>query len=225
MQLAFIDKLLTAPNAVYSDVIIIALITTGVVLLLHGGLSMMRGKTEPRQRWGWWSRLVYLGTITGVGILGVTSLYSTLAHGHMEEWFLLIHLAGAGMFTACLALFALTFAHRHRFAKQAASAEIVDTRLSRAQRSHARRVEKDDEYHVEKTPCPAPIGGITKLTFWLILISGFTTAATMLISMLPILGTHDMEQMLTLHRYAGLMLVVTMVIHFYLVMMGRLGRG
>lgn len=198
MSLAIIDNLLNTPNATYPDAIKVALLATGIMVVLHAVVSMMKSKGQPRPRWGWWSRLVYLGTITGVAVLGATSIYSVLAHGHMEEWFLLVHLTGAGMFTACLALIALTFAHRNRFAGRK---QTEDQRIN------------------------APFGGLAKITFWLILVSGVATAGTMLFSMLPIMGTHDMEQMLTIHRYAGLMLVVATVVHVYLVVMGKLGRA
>ncbi len=207
MPLAVIDNLIHSPNATYPDAIKVALGATAIVILLHAVMSMMRGKGESRPQWGWWSRLVYLGTVTGVAILGATSIYAVLAHGHMEEWFLLVHLTGAGMFTACLALVALTFAHRNRFGHGRIASNHEHNELS------------------EADTITAPFGGFAKLTFWLILLTGLLTAATMLFSMLPIMGTHEMEQMLTIHRYAGLALVVVTIMHVYLIVMGRLGRA
>ena len=57
--------------------------------------------------------------------------------------------------------------------------------------------------------------------FWLFLLAGFTVLITMLVSMLPIFGTDGLNILLDIHRYAGLLAVVTLFIHFYCVLLQR----
>ncbi len=46
----------------------------------------------------------------------------------------------------------------------------------------------------------------------------------MLLSMLPVLGTQQMNQMITIHRYAGLVLVIATIVHLYTVVLSKLRR-
>jgi hypothetical protein len=177
---------------------------TAIVLALHLVFSLARGKCDRRPRWALLTKLIYLSTFASVLVLGVTSFYSVIDHGAMHGWFLLIHVASAGGFVVCLMLIALIWALPSRPCAGS-------------------NVRADDPLH--ETKSAARFGSITKLCFWLILISGVVTAGSMLLSMLPLMGTESLLQMITLHRYAGLVLVVSMLIHGYSVMLGRLGRG
>jgi hypothetical protein len=62
-----------------------------------------------------------------------------------------------------------------------------------------------------------------KLMFWIILLGGFVVTMTMLLSMLPLFGTDGLYQLLDIHRYAGLLVVVALAIHLYAVVLQRLG--
>ncbi|MEX2216026.1 MAG: hypothetical protein WD768_18080, partial [Phycisphaeraceae bacterium] len=177
---------------------------TAAVLLLHLLVSLARGKGERRPRWAILTKLIYLGTVITVLILGVTSFYSVLDHGAMHGWFLLLHVASAGGFVVCLMLIAIIWAMPSQFCFGSTPARPAEP----------------------GTPRPvAKFGSLTKLSYWLILISGLVTAGTMLISMLPLLGTESLLQMITLHRYAGLLLVVATLVHLYTVFLGKLGRA
>ena len=57
--------------------------------------------------------------------------------------------------------------------------------------------------------------------FWLFLTSGLAVILTMLLSMLPIFGTDGLHVLLDIHRYAGLMAVVVLTLHFYCVLLQR----
>ena len=59
--------------------------------------------------------------------------------------------------------------------------------------------------------------------FWVILLGGFAVTMTMLLSMLPLFGTGGLHQLLDLHRYSGLLVVVAMVMHLYCVGLQRIG--
>jgi hypothetical protein len=200
-------KLLTdlgdSPAAMYPKVIIAALIATVAVLLLHLLISLARGHRPARPRWHILAKLIYLGAIISVLILGVTSFYSVLAHGAMHGWFLFAHTIGAGAFVVFLLLIAVMWAMPSRFCAGSCAKAANDETVA---------------------PAAARFHGLTKLAFWLMLVSGVATAGTMLISMLPLLGTPAMTQMITVHRYAGLVLVVATIVHLYTVALARLRR-
>ena len=57
--------------------------------------------------------------------------------------------------------------------------------------------------------------------FWLLLFSGLAVCLTMLLSMLPLFGTDGLEILLDIHRYAGLLAVVALVVHLYCMIIQR----
>jgi len=67
-------------------------------------------------------------------------------------------------------------------------------------------------------------GVITRLLYWLILLTGVVTAGSMLLGMLPLFGTEDLEQLLDVHRYSGLALTGVLVVHLYRVLLERIGK-
>ncbi len=58
---------------------------------------------------------------------------------------------------------------------------------------------------------------------WALVVSSIAAAATMLLSMLPILDTPGLLVMATLHRYAGLAVVVSAILHVFSLTCVRLG--
>ncbi len=198
-----------SPAAAYSNVVVAALIATAGLIFVHLFISLSRGVRTDRPRWRILTKLIYLGAVASVLILGGTSFYSVLSHGAMHGWFLFLHLIGAGAFVVCLFLIAVMWAMPMRLCTGRCATPTQTNALN------------DD---VDSPPPAARFHCLTKLAFWLILLSGVATAGTMLISMLPLLGTDAMNQMITVHRYAGLVLVVAMLVHLYTVVLARMGR-
>ncbi|MCA9248210.1 MAG: hypothetical protein KDA42_13875 [Planctomycetales bacterium] len=62
---------------------------------------------------------------------------------------------------------------------------------------------------------------LARAMFWALLLSGLAVMGTMLVSMLPWLGTHELEEMLDAHRFAGLAVVIVLLLHAYAVLTGR----
>ncbi|MBI1368253.1 MAG: hypothetical protein GC162_06325 [Planctomycetes bacterium] len=188
----------------YAQTITYTLIAVAVFLVLHLFVALaQRGKSLGRRpRWNWWERLLYLALMVTILVLAATSFYTVLTVGFMGGWALWLHLMAAGAFVVAFALIALTWGG--------------------AARSECCTGSKCDSSEATPTK-PARFSCLTKLTFWLMLIAGFVVLATMLINMLPLLGTHDIERMIAIHRYAGLALVAVAVIHVYSVILGRLG--
>ena len=59
---------------------------------------------------------------------------------------------------------------------------------------------------------PAASGGMQRLGFWLLVISGTLTIATVFVCMLPVPSTEQMEQLIKLHGYAGFAMVPALLL-------------
>ena len=210
-----IQDLGSAPAAMYSKAIVAALIATGALLLLHLLVSLAKGHRPVRPRWHIITKLIYIGAIVAVLILGVTSFYAVLSHGAMHGWFLFLHLIGAGAFVVFLLLVAVMWAVPSKLCTGSCATSPVadDDAQAQAQAQAQAHAPTASRFHC-----------LTKLAFWLLLISGVVTAGTMLLSMLPVLGTQQMNQMITIHRYAGLVLVIATIVHLYTVVLSKLRR-
>lgn len=64
---------------------------------------------------------------------------------------------------------------------------------------------------------------LARWSAWLLVLSSLAAAGTMFLSMLPILDTVGLAQVVELHRYAGLAAVAAAVLHGYAVTATRLG--
>ncbi len=171
-----------------------------VVIVAHLILVLARRRgSVPRSPWGWWAWLVYLGTLASVAILGITSFVAMIQFGALGGWWLFIHMFGAGAFTFVLPLLAVTWCEANRFGRlrQAAGAEGQEQ--------------------------PARFLRLAKAMFWVILVAGLIVIGSMILSMLPVFGTHGLELLLAIHRYAGLAVVAATVLHLYATLLPRFG--
>ena len=193
-----IQKIFDQPHEAYQDVLIASLVGTGAVILIHLVLVLLgRKPTTRRTSWNLWEKLVYLGTLVSVGILGATSFYAVLRHGAMHQWWLFAHMFGAGAFVGVLPILAITWGRANRFGAESTS---------------------------QASGVLAPrFFWLPKTLYWLVLVSGFVVVMTMLLSMLPIFGTDGLLRLLDIHRYRGLLAVVALVLHFYCVLLQRIG--
>ncbi len=184
------------PGKVFPSLLAVTLIATAAMVVVHLILALLGGRApKPRKRFNIWEKLVYLGALVSVAMLGVTSFYTVLRFGGMHGWWLFAHMFGAGALTGVLPLLALTWCGASRFG-----------RLTQRQ--------------LEESYLPR-FFWIPRVMFWLFLLAGFVVLLTMLVSMLPLFGTEGMEILLDIHRYAGLLAVVTLFIHFYCVLLQR----
>lgn len=192
----------TAENAsgLFQGILPFALLAVLVVVVAH--LIWALGHRRPavsRAPWGWWECLVYLGTLASVAVLGVTSFVAMIRFGVLDGWWLFIHMFGAGVFTVVLPVLAVTWCQANRFGCSALRAG-------------------------DEGPCPASrFRGLAKFMFWLILAAGLAATGTMLLSMLPLFGSHGLELLLDIHRYAGLAVVAAMILHLYAALLPRFG--
>lgn len=143
-----------------------------------------------KYRWTIPERLIYLGFVLNVGVLGTTAFYSVLvAHG-MHGWWLLAHMGGAGGFVATITLMSWTVSFRFMIGGA-----------------------PTDESGAARIRFPLPV----KLSYWLILVLSLPVMGTMLLSMFPFAGTEDMLKLIDLHRYSGLALFSAVAVQCLLI--------
>ena len=166
----------------------------GVVLIVaHAVASPFFGEAGPRKSWRWWESLVYLGVVAIIVWLGVTSFVGMFRLGAVGGWWLFAHMGGSGALVAALPLLALMWADANRFCVAGAG-------------------------EGEAAAPAQQFLGLAKVAFWTILVSGLVVIGTMIVSMLPWLGSQGQHWMLDVHRYAGLVCVVAAGIHLYAVL-------
>jgi hypothetical protein len=174
------------------------LICTAALIVLHLAITIVRrGPRVERPPWSPWEKLVYVATLASVAGLGVTSFFTVMRFGAMHGWALFAHMVAAGLFVFVLPVLAITWCGVNRFAARSGS-------------------EQDGE--------DAPrFFWLPRATFWVIVAGGLVVTLTMLLSMLPVFGTEGLQSLLDVHRYAGLVVVVAMLLHLYSVTIQCLG--
>jgi hypothetical protein len=187
-------------SGLFRGILPFALLGVLVVVVLHLVLALVRRRGAVlRSPWGWWEWLVYLGTLASVTVLGVTSFVAMIRFGALGGWWLFIHMFGAGVFTVVLPVLALTWCEANCFGRPVQPAGD------------------------EGQQPPPRFPGLAKAMFWVILAAGLLVTGTMLLSMLPLFGTHGLELLLDIHRYAGLAVVAAMILHLYAALLPRFG--
>jgi len=146
-----------------------------------------------------WERLVMLGMTASLAILAATSFPVALCLGRaMSGYLLMIHVTFGGVFSACLAAAAITWAHDARFARR-------------------------DLDWLKGGGCLAPRGELPagkfdaaqKAMFWIMLALGVVAGLTMAASMIPLFGTYGQDLMYEIHRYVGLVLLIVVIVLTY----------
>jgi len=201
----------------FLSVLTISLILTVVLIVCHFVWTMARpNRPGPRRRWGIWESLVYIGALGCVLLLALTSFGAMARFGAIGGWSLFVHMVGAGMFTTVLPVIALTWAAAHWCCCGCRCK--TEKKECCADGDKAEGDAEDSE--------PKPVGHffwLAKLCFWTILAAGWVVTMTMLISMLPIFGTDGLNTLLDVHRYAGLIVVVALILHLYAVILRCIG--
>ncbi len=194
-----VSQYATHPGEQFRDMLTSALVVTLVMadaILLVG---IVHGRTtEPKPRWNLWEKLIYLVTLTSVTILAITSFGSLLRWGELSGWALFAHMGGAGMFVFTLPVLAITWCAPSRFGNGRAGTQGA----AASKRFY----------------------WLPKLMFWVLLVGGLIVTMTMLLSMLPLFGTDQLNELLDLHRTSGLIVVVALTFHFTGIILQRFGK-
>ena len=147
-----------------------------------------------RRRLNLWERLVLLGMVGSVGVLAATSLLPRLLLNElMTGYLLMIHVTFGGVFAACLAAAAVTWAWDSRF-------------------------EKGDGAWLKAGGClavnneaPGRFTAAHKALFWAMLALGVVSGLTMALSMIPLLGQEGQFLMFDIHRCVSLVLLAVAI--------------
>jgi hypothetical protein len=181
----------------FTQAIYFSAVLIAVVIVAHFMFALARrsryAAIKPRS--GLIEKLVYLALIVATFDVSASAIVSMLKDGHMLGWALWFHLTAAGAFVALLAMAAVLWAEASRFACWA----------------------KADSQRVER------YATFTKITFWVLLLTGAVAIATILASMF-FLNQHSQELAIGIHRYAGLALTAAAVLHLYSLIVVRLIR-
>jgi hypothetical protein len=135
-----------------------------------------------------------------IAVLAGTSAGAMISGNSLRGWLLWGHVLTAGWFLAALAAASLTWAFRGL---------LVSPR--RDQRRAVRAMETSVPDHGSGVNSAA-----IRLAGLCMLAAGLVTALTILLTMLPWLGTRDMRRLLELHRYSGLLLTLIAILHVIL---------
>ena len=194
-----VSQYATHPGEQFREILPSALIVTLVLAVAILLIGIGRGRTtEPKSRWNLWEKLIYLVTLASVAILAVTSFGALLWWGELSGWALFAHMGGAGMFVFTLPVLAITWCAPSRFGNGRAGAQGA----AASKRFY----------------------WLPKLMFWILLVGGLIVSMTMLLSMLPLFGTDQLNELVDLHRISGLVVVVALVFHFTGIILQRFGK-
>lgn len=188
---------ISLPVVPFSLIVIVALIALAVFLLIQTGWILSSRKERGIvSRPGNISTLAYVGFVISVFVLSATSFYSIVMFGKMEHYALLMHMGAAGAFVFLITFVAIRFS----------PGLSTEDRMTKEIERGANRWWQ------------------FRWSMWLILVGGLLSALTMLLSMLPVLSTEQMEIAIGVHRYAGLACFLGVVWHLYSMVWLRLGH-
>jgi len=153
-------------------------------------------------------KLVYLLALLAFVVLVINGFYSSLIlAGPISGYRLILQTTAGGIFTVCLAILAVMWAHNCRFDK---NYWPWLTNLLRHQSANAAAPEK---YEL-----------CQKLCFWLIVVLALPLILSITLSMFTLFGTEGQKFLLQLHRYSALSLALIAIIHTYLLIRTKMNK-
>ena len=194
----------------YQTISIIAFLITLAGIILHRLVSPSRKKRQRKSTKksivGVLRMLVYLVALLCFMVLAVTGFYPTLVLGeHISGYLVMVHATFAPVFAVCLAVLAVMWASRCRFAySDWPWFERIVQWVTLAKSS--------------SEEAPSKSSGLgQKMTFWLIIFLALPLILSIVLSMFPLFGTHWQELLLGVHRYTALVFALVVIVHTYLV--------
>jgi cytochrome b subunit of formate dehydrogenase len=151
-------------------------------------------------------KLVYLLALLCFVVLAVTGFYPTLVLGeHISGYLVMVHATFAPVFAVCLAVLAVMWANRCRFTYSdwpwfQSIVQRVTLVKSAGEEAHSKS---------------SGLG--QKMTFWLLIFLALPLILSIILSMLPLFGTHHQELLLASHGYVAMVFTIVAIVHIYLV--------
>lgn len=150
--------------------------------------------------------LVYLLTLLSFVVLVVTGFYPVLVLGeHLCGYLLMVHTSAGGVFSACLAFLAISWAQQNRF--------------NQSDWPWLRRLIRKEAAKEKFFPQNSDLA--RKACFWAILMLTLPVILSVILSMFPLFGTAGQYLLLNTHRYSTLLLAMVAIVHTYLVILTR----
>ncbi len=151
--------------------------------------------------------LIYVAALFCGVVLTITGFFPLLVLGeHISGYPVMIHATFAPVFVVCLAVLAVMWASRCRFtyADWPWLERVVQWLTSN---------ENVSAEAAGESPCLGQ-----KVTFWLILFLALPLTLSIVVSMLPIFGTHGQELLMGVHRCTAAIFVLVAAAHTFLLM-------
>ena len=149
-------------------------------------------------------KLVFLLALLCFVVLAITGFYRPLLlDEHISGYLMMIHATFAPIFAICLAVLAVMWARNCRLCS--CDWPWLQGLIRRAT--------------LVKTECSEETcsgGVLPKITFWLIMFLALPLILSIVLSMLPLAGTHWQELLMDLHRYVALAFAVVVIVHIHL---------
>ncbi len=195
----------------YQTISIIAILITLAGIVLHRLVSPSHKKRQGKSKKklsivGVLRILVYLLALLCFVVLAVTGFYPTLVLGeHISGYLVMVHATFAPVFAVCLAVLAVMWAGRCRFAySDWPWFQRIVQRVTLVKGTG------------NKTPYNSSGLG-QKMTFWLIIFLALPLILSIILSMFTLFGTYWQELLLSTHRYTALVFALVVIVHTYLV--------
>ena len=196
----------------FQKISIVAFIVTLVFIILHR-IVVRSNKGLPGNSTG--ARLsiigklrilVYLAVLFCFIVLAITGFYPTLILGkHITGYLIMVHATFAPIFAVCLAVLAIMWARRWRFA----SGDWPW--FERVVRWATLTNNPGDD-----TPRKSYDLG-RKISFWLIIFLALPLILSIILSMFPFFGTNWQEILLSTHRYTAMVFSMVAILHTYFI--------
>ncbi len=180
----------------YGNWIIVAICSAAAFMVLHM-FYIAQNRKRPvvaDVQWRFWEKLLYAGLLFSVVGSAGTAFWAMFTEGHLSGWLLFAHLGVSPALAVVLPLLAITWAHSCRLFQ---TSPLPDTQGT--------------------TP---RFTRLTRFTFWLIMLAGLVTLASIVASMLFVPAEYQ-KLVITIHAYSALALVALIIIHIYSLAMAR----
>ena len=154
-------------------------------------------------------KLVYLLALLAFVVLVLNGFYPSLILGKsISGYWIMLQTTAGGVFTVCIAILAVLWAHNCRFDK---NYWPWLTRLLQHQPA-------------DTTAAPQKYELCQKICFWLIIFLALPLILSIVLSMFPLFGTDGQKCLLQLHRYSALSLALIAIIHTYLLIRTQMNK-
>lgn len=150
-------------------------------------------------------KLVFLVTLFCFVVLIITGFYRPLVHNeHISGYLMMIHATFAAVFALFLAIAVVMWAGKCRFC-------ACDWPWAK------RLIERVTLVRIEDCKDTSCSGGVLqKITFWLIAFLSLPLILSVILSMLPLAGTHWQEILACMHRYVAVAFAAVGIVHLHL---------